>query len=159
MPSYYCTCHRSAILENILWTLCQPHHTDMFSMFVNALIWTKKSISGWCGWHRSAYTVCVQRMLSKMSLRWCGGDELLNKVYFLLSLRTKKYYQRFFNYGWTTDGRWTIPTMLFILFWALKVLIVWQSMGPSQTSRFHPKYLKLCSEDEQSFYGFGLTCG
>ncbi len=26
--------------------------------------------------------------------------------------------------------------------------------GPSQTSRFHPKYLKLCSEDEQSFYGF-----
>ncbi len=22
---------------------------------------------------------------------------------------------------------------------------------------FHPKYLKLCSEDEQSFYGFGTT--
>ncbi len=24
---------------------------------------------------------------------------------------------------------------------------------------FHPKYLKLCSEDEQSFYGFGTTWG
>ncbi len=23
----------------------------------------------------------------------------------------------------------------------------------------HPKYLKLCSEDEQSFYGFGTTLG
>ncbi len=30
-------------------------------------------------------------------------------------------------------------------------------MGQSQASRFHPKYLKLCSEDEQSFYGFGMT--
>ncbi len=24
---------------------------------------------------------------------------------------------------------------------------------------FHPKYLKLCSEDEQSFYWFGTTLG
>ncbi len=24
---------------------------------------------------------------------------------------------------------------------------------------FHPKYLKLCSEDERSFYGFGTTWG
>ncbi len=24
---------------------------------------------------------------------------------------------------------------------------------------FYQKYLKLCSEDEQSFYGVGMTCG
>ncbi len=30
----------------------------------------------------------------------------------------------------------------------------WDSHKPPS---FHPKYLKLCSEDEQSFYGFGMT--
>ncbi len=39
--------------------------------------------------------------------------------------------------------------MLFILFWALTVLFTWLSMGQSQTSRFHLKYLKLCSEDDK----------
>ncbi len=35
-----------------------------------------------------------------------------------------------------------------------------QSMGQSQvTPGFYLKYLKLCSEDEQSFYGVGMTCG
>ncbi len=57
------------------------------------------------------------------------------------------------------DGRWTILVMLFILFCALTVLFIWQSMGQSQTSRFHLKYLKLCSVDERSFYGFGTTWG
>ncbi len=40
--------------------------------------------------------------------------------------------------------------MLFILFWALKILFTWLSMamGQSQTSRFHLKYLKLFSEDD-----------
>ncbi len=32
----------------------------------------------------------------------------------------------------------------------------WDSHKPPG---FHPKYLKLCSEDEQSFYGFGTTWG
>ncbi len=26
-------------------------------------------------------------------------------------------------------------------------------------TKFYLKYLKLCSEDEQSFYGVGSTCG
>ncbi len=34
-----------------------------------------------------------------------------------------------------------------------------QSMGRSQASRFLSKYLKLRSEDEQSFYRFGTTWG
>uniref|UniRef100_A0A9J8AXT1 Tripartite motif containing 35-12 n=1 Tax=Cyprinus carpio carpio TaxID=630221 RepID=A0A9J8AXT1_CYPCA len=33
---------------------------------------------------------------------------------------------------------------------------LWDSLKPPG---FHPKYLKLCSEDQQSFYGFGTTWG
>ncbi len=40
----------------------------------------------------------------------------------------------------------------------LAVNVTWQSMGQSQTSPgFHQKYLKLCSEHKQSFYGFETT--
>ncbi len=38
-------------------------------------------------------------------------------------------------------------------------LFTWWSMGQSQASRFSSKYLKLSSEDEQSFYGFRTTWG
>ena len=37
-----------------------------------------------------------------------------------------------------------------------KNVTLWDSLKPPG---FHPKYLKLCSEDEQSFYGFGATWG
>ncbi len=40
----------------------------------------ENSVSVWRSWHRTAYAVCVQWILSKMALRWRGGDELLNKV-------------------------------------------------------------------------------
>ncbi len=49
--------------------------------------------------------------------------------------------------------------MLFILFWTLTVQFTWQSMGQSQASWFSSKYLKQCSKNEQSFYGFGTTWG
>ncbi len=65
----------------------------------------------------------------------------------------------FFSYKKYSCSRWTILTMSFILFWALTVLFTWQSMGLSQASRFSSKYLTLCSEDEQSFYGFVTTWG
>ncbi len=45
--------------------------------------------------------------------------------------------------------------MLFILFCALTVQFIMQSMAHHKPPGFHPKYLQLCSEDEQSFYGFG----
>ncbi len=40
----------------------------------------ENSVSVRCGWHRTAYAVCIQRIFSKIMLRWCRGDELLNKV-------------------------------------------------------------------------------
>ncbi len=47
------------------------------------------SVSVLCGWHRTAYTVWVQRILSKIALRWRRGDKLLNKVVIFVSLHTK----------------------------------------------------------------------
>ncbi len=55
---------------------------------------------------------------------------------------------------WTTDGRWTILTI--ILFWALTVVSKWDNPKPPG---FHLKYLKRFSEDERSFYRFGRTWG
>ncbi len=50
--------------------------------------------------------------------------------------------------------------MSLILFWALTVQFTMQSMRQShKPPGFHPKYLKLGSEDEQCFYGFGMTWG
>ncbi len=52
-------------------------------------------------------TVCVQWILSKMVLRWCGGDKLLNKVVIFVFFVYKKYYRRFItfrlNHLWQMD--------------------------------------------------------
>ncbi len=53
----------------------------------------KNSISLWCSWHRTVYTVCVQRIFSKMALRWHTGDELLNSLFFFFAY--KKYSRSF----------------------------------------------------------------
>ncbi len=52
------------------------------------------SISTWCSWHRTAYTIYVQWIFSKMALGWHGGDKLLNKV-FCFSFAHKKYSRSF----------------------------------------------------------------
>ncbi len=61
------------------------------------------------------------------------------KSLFLFSLRRKGVLVTSLNSDWTTDGKWTILTMSFLLFWALTVLFTWQSMGQSQASRFSSK--------------------
>ncbi len=74
-----------------------------------------------------------------LALHWTKrtrGDELLNKVTVLFSLHRKSVLVASLNSDWTTDGRWSILTMLFILFWASAVPFTWQSMGQSQASRF-----------------------
>ncbi len=54
----------------------------------------ENSISLWCGWHRTAYTICVQQIFSKMALRWCRGDKLLNKVViFIFWVRLNHWWQ------------------------------------------------------------------
>ncbi len=115
--------------------LCQPRHKDTSSMLVYALNWIKNSASVWRGWHAA----CVQRIFSKMALHWHRGDELLNKVVFLFSLCRKSILVASLNSDWTTDGRWSILTMLLILLWTLTVQFTMQSMGQSQASRFSSK--------------------
>ncbi len=44
------------------------------------------------------------------------------------------------NHDACTDVTWTILTISFLPFWALKVVV---------SLRFHQKYLNLCSENEQ----------
>ncbi len=80
---------------------------------------------------------------SGYSPKWCYADEEETdcwiKSLFLFSLRRKSVLVASLNSDWTTDGRWTILTMSFILFWALTVLFTWQSMGQSQDSRVSSK--------------------
>ncbi len=67
----------------------------------------ENSVSLCCGWHRTAYAVCVQRILSKMALRWHGWDELLNKVVIFVFFGYKKYSRSFItlllNHWWQMD--------------------------------------------------------
>ncbi len=55
----------------------------------------ENNVSAWRSWHRRAYAVCVQRILSKMALGWHRGGELLNKVVILVFFAYKKYSRSF----------------------------------------------------------------
>ncbi len=60
-----------------------------------------------CAVRLTAYAVCVQRILSKMALRWCRWDKLLNKVIIFIFFAYKKYSRRFIkfrlNHWWQMD--------------------------------------------------------
>ncbi len=128
-----------------------PHRYTVFYVYLRMDL-NKNSVSVWCSWHRTAYTVCIQLIFSKMALRWRGGDELLNKIVIFIFFAYKKYSRRFIkfklNHWWQMD----YFDDAFHTFLGLDRVIYLAVC-------FHPKYLKLCSEDEQSFYGFGTTWG
>ncbi len=108
------------------------------------------------GWYRTAYSACVQWIFSKMALRWHRETErrrIVEKKLFLFSLHTKSILVALIKFRLNHWWRWTILTMSFNIFWTLTVLFIWQSMGQSQASLFHPKYLKNVSEDGWSFTG------
>ncbi len=93
----------------------------------------ENSVSVWCGWHRTAYAVCVQRIFSKMRRR--GGDELLNKVVIFDFFGYKKYSRSFITLWLNHWWQMGYFSDVFHTFLALTVLIVW----PSQASRFSSK--------------------
>uniref|UniRef100_A0A8C2KA60 NDRG family member 2 n=1 Tax=Cyprinus carpio TaxID=7962 RepID=A0A8C2KA60_CYPCA len=72
---------------------------------------------------------------------------------FLFSLLTKSVPVASYNSDCTSDGRRSILMMTFIPFMDLDTVnlfgSLWDSLKPPG---FHPKYLKLCSEDELSFF-------
>ncbi len=46
----------------------------LFYMYLRFYL-NENSASLCCGWYRRAYAVCVQWIISKMALRWCGETE------------------------------------------------------------------------------------
>ncbi len=92
-------CQRSAILEIIRWM--QNAYTFSISastldcVFLVGLRSDLKANSAplWTSWYRGAYAICVQRIISKMALRWLrGGVTVTNcwiKSLFLFYFRTK----------------------------------------------------------------------
>ncbi len=55
----------------------------------------ENNISAWRSWHRTAYVVYIQWVLSKIEPGWRGGDELLNKVVIFVFFAHKKYSRSF----------------------------------------------------------------
>ncbi len=113
------------------------------------------------GWYRRVYAVCVQGIIAKMALRWLRGDVTVPKCWikslFLFYFCTKRYSCRFItlrlNHWWLME----YPGDAFL------GLDCGNLLGSQRDSHkppgSHPKYLKLCSEDELCLYGFGTTWG
>ncbi len=85
----------------------KPTHGYVFYVYLRFDL-NENSISVWRGWHRTAYGVCVQRIFSKMALRWRSRDELLNKVVIFVFFAYKKYSRSFItlqlNHWWQMDN-------------------------------------------------------
>ncbi len=62
-----------------------PHRYTVFYVYLRMDL-NKNSVSVWCSWHRTAYTVCIQLIFSKMALRW-RGENCWIKSLFLFSLQ------------------------------------------------------------------------
>ncbi len=135
--------------------LCQPHHTDRFSTFIYALIWMKTAYL--CGAAKQRTRFASSGYYPKW--RYAGGDDLLNKVVIFVFFAYKKYSRSFtmlrLNHWWQMDYFGDV----FHTFLGLDSVNYLAVNGTVTCLRIHPKYLKLCSEDEWSFYGFGTTWG
>ncbi len=113
------------------------------------------------GWYRRVYAFCVQGIISKMALRWRRGDVTVPncwiKSLFLFYFHTKSILVAHNSQiePLMADGVSWRRISYFYGPWQCNLLgSQWDSHKPPG---FHPKYLKLCSEDERSFYGFGTT--
>ncbi len=161
--------HRSTILENIRWTqtayaiLCQLHHTNTFYMFSYALIWTKTAYP--CGAADTEQR--TQFASSGCSPKWRYSEMRRRRIvekrkkccnfYFLCVQKVFLMLHNIQIEPLMTDGLLWRCLSYFYGPWQCNLLgSQWDSHKPPG---FHPKYFKLCSEDEQSFYGFGTTWG
>ncbi len=64
------------------------------------------------------------------------------------------------NWSWATDVTWTVLPMYLLCFWTWEHFSCVAVYGESiKALRLNQKYLHLCSEDEQSSFGFGTTWG
>ncbi len=102
----------------------------------NKSLFNKNHVSVWCGWHRTAYAADILQNGATVTqmrriVEWSHYFYFLCVQKVFLSLHKVQIE----------------PLMAEVLFlWCFSYFS-------------GPKYFKLCSEDEQSFYGFGTTWG
>ncbi len=113
----------------------------------------------WSGCRR-AYNACVRWIMSKIALRWPRGYELLKKSLYLYFLCIQKVFSSLHKiqieppmadgFHWRCLSFFSGPQQCYLH---------GSQMESHKPSGFYLKYLKLCSEDEQSFYVVGTACG
>ncbi len=108
------------------------------------------------------YTFWVQGIISKMALHWHRGDVKVLKCW-IKSLFLFYFHTKIFS---SLHNIMIEPLMADgVSWWCFSYSGPWQcNLLGSQWDSYkppgsHPKYLKLCSEDEQCFYRFGMTWG
>ncbi len=130
--------HPKMKMLSLFFVSAAPHRYT--STFVSALIWMKTVYP--CGAADTEQR--TQFASSGYSPKWRYTDaeetnSWIKSLFLFVLLHTKSILVTSYCYDWTTDGRWTILMMFFILFRALTVLFTWQSMGQTQASRFSSK--------------------
>ncbi len=135
-----------------------PHRYAVLCCFhSNQSVKNVEDVSVWHSWHRTAYAICLSYRYSP-KWRWRRREELLNKVIILICVE-----KAFLSLHDSPIE----PLMADGLFWWCLSYFSgpwqWYLLGSQWHSHkppgFHPKYLKLCSEEEQSFYRFGTIWG
>ncbi len=95
---------KASIMLLLLGT--KPHNPAAYQICCFRSIQIIKNVSVWCGWHWRTYAVCIQRIFSKMALRWRSGDKLLNKVVFVFFAQKKcsRHFIKFrLDHSWQMD--------------------------------------------------------
>ncbi len=113
----------------------------------------------WSGCRR-AYAACVRWIMSKIALRWQRGYELLKKSLYFYFLCIQKVFSSLHKIQIEPPMADGFHWRCFSLFSGPQQCYLHGSqMDSHKPSGFYLKYLKLCSEDEQSFYVVGTACG
>ncbi len=99
------------------------HHKDMLFSFKSKRKERRRRIRV----VRLIYAICVQWILSKMVLWWRRWDELLNKVVIFIFFAYKKVFSSLHKGPW-------------------QCYLLGSQRDSHKPPGFHPKYLKLCSE-------------
>ncbi len=136
--------------------------TKIMTLFNNSLpdsVASHSAILENIRWTQIAYALLCQPHTEYTDIQNRRGDELLNKVVICIFFCTEKVLFAPSKSDWTTDGRWNFWMMSFIFSGPWQWYLLGSRWCSHKPPGFHSKYLKLCSEDEQSFYGFGTTWG
>ncbi len=92
----------------------------------------ENNVSVWCCWHRTAYVVYVQWILSKMAPGWRRRNELRIKSLIFVFFAHKEYSRSFVK---LRSNHWCHTDYFNNVFWTVIVLGSLLSMGGPESSR------------------------